>query len=305
MTELNVYFWGLICHMDTKGGDGAFDAAAMVDVDGHQPRIIFDFNDANNFALESSVVFDHGTRPAESELANTSFADFVPNLKAIVGGEPFLDSNTPYLFHYPQAQGPTGRGKLSVIDIYDSTARHRSKISGKVKRPESRIGKVIRLRVPLADNHPNLKVVFKGTNKAGDPQVEYKMIPADSCILVTNLPGTSLYDAAEHLSIAGNQLLRNARSDKTIADAANEITLASKNLKHFALHSTSKTMNHFEHYSKLLSTADVAIAEPVRPVDPPPTPPQYPCDWVGEYVKHYSGILRDAVAPECGNTQWP
>jgi hypothetical protein len=252
-------------------------------------------------------VFDHGIRPADPEPANNSFSDWVPKLQSIVGGLPFLASNTPYLFNYPQAQGPTGRGRLSVNEIYDHTARHRSKGSLKVKRTESRIGKVIRLRVPLADDHDDLKVVFKGTNKVGDT-VAYKMIPANSCILVTNLPDTSLYDAAAYLRYAGEQMLA-ARGDdggeKSIATAAEAIMMASINLEHFALHSTSSTTNHFEYFSKLLSTADVAIAEPVRPVVPPT--PEYPdhCDWVGGYVERYSSILRDAVAPECGNTQWP
>ncbi|HEY0155836.1 MAG TPA: hypothetical protein VGF28_00940 [Thermoanaerobaculia bacterium] len=307
MPELNIYFFGLICHVDINDS-GRPDYAAIVRAGTHQSPVIR-FDGGKDYRLiEHDISFKHGFAPPDTA---SDYDQYVPKLRSIVGGTLAIDEDEVWRFQYPRAQG--GRAELSVADFYANNGIHRSKGSNRVKRAEAPVARIVRLRVPLQDR--GVTVVF--TDEDGVIRDE-KPISSNSCILISNLESQSLRDAGLDLVYAGaglRTLLENwmkqdaVKTELTGIDGvlafADRIQSAGLNLKEAAEVHSASDLNHFEHYSMIVAGADTAVAKRGKKLKNKPAP-SFACDWVADHVGYGDDYYpRGAARPECGNTNWP
>jgi hypothetical protein len=305
MSELNVFFWGLVCHINARPDartSPIADYAALVNAPYHVPMIVFSPKPEDIYVLDEDfdIGFEHGTEPADIDAE--SFDAAVPKLQSILGGILRLQPDDAMLCRYPAAD--TGRPRLSVQDTYGYTATHRSKFSGQSKRHDQPVGRIIRLRVPL--DRDKVTVQFRGTNKVGNSDIS-RTIPADSCVLITNVEDTFAYDAGVNIQTAAEQLqtvLKSRSDDDRVRNAVQLVEDAGRDLQIFAKNLVSQRPNHFEHFSKLLAGADTVIAKEFRK-EPAMTQNPGSCEWVVKYVNKYAEFARGGVKPECGNTTFP
>jgi hypothetical protein len=304
MPELNVFFWGLICHVNIRGHEGTSDYAALVNAHPtHVPKILFSRKPEDIYTLDPDVDigYQHGT---ETATLDQSIGEAVPRLQEILGGTPRIAAQDAIIARYPKAD--TGRPHLSVFDRYKYTATHRSIFSGATKRHNRPVARILRARVPVDGD--TVTVQFRGTNKKGET-VTSKTIPSSSCILITNLEDTALYEAGLHIENAARALLnREERTKEQIEPDGNPALLllqASLEMRHYSSNVASVSQNHFEYYTKLFAGADTVAALPFEPLTTAEPNPPEGCDWVLDYVTFVESIVRGGVRPECGNTTYP
>jgi hypothetical protein len=301
MGEVNIFFWGLICHVSITEETDRVDVAMLVQGDDHYPRILFGEEPENQYDLDlaSTVTFKHGTESATIDA--TEIDQFVPRLQSILGGRLGVDKNSVIYFRYPKAVGSAP--ELSVFDVYPEMAEHISRLSSQVKRSERPVARVLRLRVQLDDA---ITAVFS----TGGTKTEVE-VPLDSCILVANIEDVHIIEAAMDLETAADQLnelallAKRQSIESTVADylanTANAIGSAAENFKRAA--TQKKPGNHFEHYSKLLAASDTCFAKPGKPFTGK-LAEQPACKWVLDYLNDRI-VVTSGTRPECGNTVYP
>lgn len=172
MPELNVFFFGLICHIDSNE-DGRPDFAAVLrNADEHEPYLIVN---EQRRELASHISFSQVQHPQTDH----SYKAWVPKLRQIVGGTLTLDRGKVWRFEYPKSDHR--RAELSVVDTYDHDGVHKSKGSGKTKRSEQPVARIVRLRVPLDSREITMHYLDEDGNIVGAEPIH-----GDSCILLAN-----------------------------------------------------------------------------------------------------------------------
>lgn len=301
MPELNIYFFGLICHVDQNNNDGnkTADFAAVVRAGSHRPLILFGPTAADIYELESNVTFS-AVEPAA--INRSHFDRAVPKLRSILGGVLAIDPGDVWRVDYPR--GDRSRAELSVADTYAYLGIHRSKATRHTRRLEGPVARIVRLRVPLDDE--TITIRFTGSTADGST-VTSKTIPSDSCVLIANIEDTYLFDAGVDLDLIGRELNEVAceMADERWSSLARRLSTAGQNLT-LAARSLAKTQpNHFEYYSMLVAGGDTVVAEEGRLVQK--TAPSLACTWIDDFIgtidRRYFPL--GASRPECGNTNWP
>ncbi|HEY0155835.1 MAG TPA: hypothetical protein VGF28_00935 [Thermoanaerobaculia bacterium] len=290
MPELNIYFFGLICHVD-ENSSGTADFAALVRAPNHEPRILLGPKESESFELQSDVTF---ADTASAAIDKPDFDKHVPKLKSILGGTLEISRNDAWRVYYPQGDG--AGAKLTVADTYPCTARHRSKVSKQTKR-QGAVARLVRLRVPL--NAAKITVEFNG---------KAREIDSDSCILIANVENTYLFNAGVELEAIGRELSERAEKRTDMSEwtgFANRLMRVGGNISRAARAQATLEPNHFEYYSMLVAGGDTAIAEPVSDAERKPL--ALKCKWVADIVGELEecDFPRGAARPECGNTNWP
>jgi hypothetical protein len=296
MFELNVYFWGLICHVDPDKNNRANFAAVVRTQGSHTPRVLFQTNDS--FVLKGDVHFkrDNKIREGVAHVDVQAFDRAVPRLEAVLGGALLIDEDNAFRFNYPAGDATSD---LLVADEYDYLAIHKSKGSRQTRRLKGPVARIIRLRVPLDEA---TIITFRGAGTDGKTVTVERQISTDTCILIENLESTYLYDAGDQLVELGNDLIRKSK-EEAIA-LGNRFKAAGQGMKLAAI-SASAQGEHFAHYSQLIAGGDTVVVYDREKVAK--TPPTFACDWIANYVQTIDEryFPRGASRPECGNTNWP
>lgn len=295
MKELNVFFWGLICHASTDVAPNDAEVAALVIAPCHVPKIHFGPNENHILSSAVEVRFDHGTESGKYD--PNEFNTFVPSLEKILGGRLVITPDVAVSFRYPKAEH--GRPKLSVVDTYEYNADHISKSSHQKKRPNQPVARLLCLTVKLDRD----VVIVRFRNRDGEDVA--REVASDSCILVSNVESTHSFPTRKHLREA-RELLAEGSGDtpKNISGALRAIDAATYHFDQLEKDDCDRTINHFEYYSKLLAGADKAEAYEAGKGSILSFP-AHDCDWVVKYVNTHSRYTPAGTRPECGNTNYP
>ena len=307
MGEVNVYFWGLICHVNNTPGNNVTgtalsDMAVLVYANDHAPMIVFGDDSTKRYKLDlaTEVTFRDGTESAT--INRKQFDDYVPSLGQILGGRLLVPPEKVVYFRYPKADG-FRLPALTVFDTYGYAANHVSKISNNNKRSEKPVARLIRLRV-----RTDAEAVYAQFTSGGD-QKEVR-VPNGDCILVSNVEKTFIAEAAASLKVAGEQLHRFETRAKEYGEElsilAQAIDSAATSFQLYAIETNTAVPNHFEYYSEILVASDTCRALEGKEIPVVTIDQDAACDWILPYVERISALIeRSGVRPECGNTVYP
>jgi hypothetical protein len=141
MPQLDIYFFGLICHIG-QTSDRAVKSFAAVLRDGqHDPFIT---NGTNRFAITSNVTFS-GKADAT---AQSDFLDLVPSLKTVFDHDldPAASATETFTVDYPG-------GDLTVASIYPCQVSHIEDVSGgTAKRVDKCVARLVKVSAQVAAN---------------------------------------------------------------------------------------------------------------------------------------------------------
>jgi hypothetical protein len=274
--KLNVFFFGLICHVSQDDDPGFADHAALVKAADHVPLLIWrdSAGTAHGRSLQGGGEIQFGVdddAPAPGRLTRhglfrqsvVRLADILPDgarIKADVQNRSNVTDVAAYVVF------PAAAEMLRIGDFYPAGGRIRKPNGG--GHPHECIPRIIMVTI-----HAETRVSIIG---AGDPLV----FEEDACVLFSNAePRQEDTDAAETERNDGGEVGRQG----------NDIAAARRPC-------------HTVHYGNISDAPVEVICEQTnQPCHMSFIPEE--CGWVSPFVQSLRVLASEFV--ECANTQWP